>query len=123
MPNCRVCDVELVVGESWPNSFKNSKYYICRTCNRENVNKRFNERKLKDIEYLGSKCNKCGGEFPHYVYDFHHVDPTEKEGKLSQMRKTTWEKMKAELDKCVLLCANCHRIEHHGNDTGEINDE
>jgi predicted HNH restriction endonuclease len=43
----------------------------------------------------------------------HHVDPTEKDFGLAQSGITkSWEKMKIELDKCILVCANCHREIH-----------
>jgi hypothetical protein len=122
MPNCMLCSVELTE-TNWWSSYSVRKNYVCKSCDLERKNKKAIEQKLKAIEYLGGKCNKCGGEFPHYVYDFHHRDPTEKEKKTSQLRYGSWEKFKLELDKCDLLCANCHRIEHHGNDTGELNDE
>lgn len=54
------------------------------------------------------------------VYDFHHKDKSEKTKEVSYLitANVGWEKLKRELDKCVLLCANCHRIRHEleGND-------
>ena len=70
------------------------------------------ERKQKAVDLLGGKCNDCGGVFPLSVYDFHHVDPSTKEGNPSEFIKMSDENMKEELAKCVLLCANCHRIRH-----------
>lgn len=72
------------------------------------------EQKLRAINYLGGQCQKCKGVFPPFVYDFHHKDPTEKEGHIHIMLKNTWDKLVIELDKCILLCANCHREVHHG---------
>lgn len=73
--------------------------------------------KLKAIQYLGGKCIKCNGEFLACVYDFHHRDPKTKDYNVSQMLANSWEEVKKELNKCELLCANCHRIHHymHGN--------
>jgi hypothetical protein len=68
--------------------------------------------KQKAVEYLGNKCCNCGNSFPQAVYDFHHVDPSIKESKLRDLMSKSWEIIKAELDKCILLCANCHRVEH-----------
>ena len=72
------------------------------------------KQKQMAIEHLGSHCQKCGWSFEVIdVYDFHHLDPNEKEHKIAGMfGRYSWEKIKKELDKCIMLCANCHRIEH-----------
>jgi len=46
--------------------------------------------------------------------EFHHLDPKEKEIKISDNTTHTWEKLVKELDKCVLLCSNCHVEVHAG---------
>lgn len=69
--------------------------------------------KIKAIEYKGGKCSVCGGVFPPCVYDFHHMDPKEKEYNPSVSFERKWETAKKELDKCILVCSNCHRIIHH----------
>jgi hypothetical protein len=69
--------------------------------------------KIRAIEYLGGQCTDCGGKFPPYVYDFHHLDPTIKDKTIAQIIGRVWEKIVPELDKCVLLCANCHKIRHN----------
>ena len=76
--------------------------------------KRRLERKLWAVNYLGNKCSKCGITYPHYVYDFHHKNPKEKEFAISLILYYSEESLKKELDKCALLCANCHREEHWG---------
>lgn len=69
--------------------------------------------KLKAIEYLGGQCTDCEGKFEPYIYDFHHTDPNVKESSIARIMGRTWEKIVPELDKCVLLCAHCHRTRHH----------
>ena len=76
---------------------------------------RTQRHKQKAVEYLGGHCAHCKGVFPLAVYDFHHVNPNEKEGLLSKILWYSWTKIQIELDKCILLCANCHRIEHNKN--------
>lgn len=71
--------------------------------------------KLRAIEYLGGKCLDCGNIFPQYIYDFHHLDPTIKEFSITRIMGRTWDKIVPELNKCVLLCANCHRTRHNEN--------
>lgn len=69
--------------------------------------------KKRAIEYCGNVCAHCGGAFPPAVYDFHHVNPEEKEVLISKIMSHSWDNIRKELDKCILLCANCHRIEHN----------
>ena len=62
-------------------------------------------------------CSRCGGIFPPSAMDFHHIDPDTKANKDKKSNKAinaTWsiEKIDAEIDKCILVCANCHRILH-----------
>ena len=69
------------------------------------------------IDYKGGKCESCG-LVPEYlvVLDFHHRDMNEKEFNISRFMNmciTNFRKrVILELDKCALLCVNCHRIEH-----------
>jgi predicted HNH restriction endonuclease len=79
--------------------------------------KKTQERRKKHkklaVEYLGSECKGCGLKTDKYcVYDFHHTTPENKEADPGSLLHYSWERLKKELDKCVLLCANCHRIEH-----------
>ncbi|XKT74360.1 MAG: hypothetical protein ACJKTH_03325 [Patescibacteria group bacterium UBA2163] len=74
-------------------------------------------RKLRRmaIEYGGGKCNLCGYKKSIYALTFHHRDPTQKDFGLSARGLTrSWEKIKKEIDKCTLLCANCHAEVHEG---------
>jgi hypothetical protein len=86
----------------------NNKEYIIE---QQRLKKRL--RKLEAINYLGGKCEKCGLEFHPSVYEFHHKDPTVKEKDPSKMLQLSWLRVVKELDKCSLLCANCHRLTHH----------
>ncbi len=79
---------------------------------RTTVSQRHKEAKLKAIAYLGGACSDCGGVFPPYVYDFHHLDEDTKLGNPSRFLRGDWKSAVSELDKCVLLCANCHRGRH-----------
>lgn len=72
--------------------------------------------KLQAVEYLGGKCMKCPYQGNIAAFDFHHRDGSTKEFTLSGCAHRSWEDIKKELDKCDLLCANCHRLEHNGYD-------
>jgi len=66
--------------------------------------------KLALINYKGGKCEECSIT-DMYLLDFHHIDPKEKEFSISKGIKS-WDKSKKEVEKCKLLCANCHRKYH-----------
>ena len=83
------------------------------TNDKQRTQERRVSNKLKAIEYLGGKCQHCGIVSKHRsIYDFHHLDTTEKEADPGSLMHHSWTKIQKELDKCILLCANCHRIEH-----------
>ncbi len=83
----------------------------CRICRNNRVKNRRRELKRLLVEYKGGCCETCGYDKFVEVLEFHHRDPDGKDFKVSQ---GSWslERMKAEADKCALLCANCHREEH-----------
>lgn len=74
------------------------------------------QRKLEAIEYKGGRCENCGGQFHPAVYDFHHIDTSTKDRDPSKMLQLSWKRVTNELDKCKMLCANCHRLEHHNKE-------
>ena len=79
------------------------------------VQKRRLKIKLQSIEYKGGKCIKCGYNKCQGALEFHHIDPTTKSfGISSKGHCNSWDRVKEELDKCILICANCHR-ELHAN--------
>lgn len=89
----------------------------CKDCNKKNAIERQQSFKQKCVDYKGGKCEKCEYSKCLGALDFHHVNPNQKEFALSKYRSTSWEKNKTvvtnELDKCILLCANCHREQHY----------
>ena len=87
----------------------------CKTCFNVKCIERWIQRKKDAIEYKGCKCEKCNLklEDSHYsVFEFHHTDPSTKDFDWTKLRLRPWDDIKIELDKCQLLCANCHRIVH-----------
>ncbi len=71
-------------------------------------------RKLA-VEYKGSNCEICGYNKCGSALEFHHIEPNVKDFGISAKGYTrSWQKVKSELDKCILLCANCHRELHDG---------
>ncbi len=75
--------------------------------------KTFRKRtKEKAVEYKGGKCVICEYNKCVSALEFHHLDPSKKDFTLSKNMCTAWDKIKDELDKCILVCANCHREIH-----------
>ncbi len=67
------------------------------------------------VEYKGGSCEVCGYNRCIEALEFHHLDPMKKDfGISAKGYSRSWEKVKAEIEKCVLLCANCHREFHAG---------
>ena len=54
-------------------------------------------------------CADCRKVFPPYVMDFDHRDKDCKQFNIAQMHRQGWEKIKIEVEKCDVVCANCHR--------------
>jgi hypothetical protein len=68
--------------------------------------------KQEIVVFFGGRCARCG--YNRYLgsLELHHTNPDVKEFDFAHSRSTTFEKIKPELEKCILLCANCHREEH-----------
>lgn len=87
-----------------------SKESLCGSC--VTKNKRL-KVKLKAMEYKGNSCEKCGYDKCKTSLSFHHLDPKQKDFTISyKAYRYSWSKVKEELDKTILLCANCHAEEH-----------
>ena len=72
--------------------------------------------KHRIVESFGNKCICCGQSFDDCCYDIHHLNPEEKNFTISNSNfngAKSWLKIRDELKKCVLVCANCHRLIHN----------
>jgi hypothetical protein len=112
---CSKCGVEKPVTEYHKNGFNSKgeqKYRgYCKSC----ANKRETERyweKRKFIDSQRTACEKCGENRTH-VLDFHHIDPKEKAFTIGVLKKGSKETILNEINKCICLCANCHRDFHY----------
>lgn len=65
-------------------------------------------RKLKSYP-----CADCGGIFDPVCMDFDHLPGTDKVRNIAAMLAEPWERIQAEIDKCELVCSNCHRVRTH----------
>lgn len=87
--------------------------YGARRCGTCTTNIRRYRVKLYAVNYKGGKCECCGWSGNIAGFDFHHTDDKNFNLTGSNMASMKLEKVKEELDKCKLLCATCHRLEHN----------
>ncbi|MCX6227341.1 MAG: HNH endonuclease signature motif containing protein [Bacteroidia bacterium] len=73
-----------------------------------------NRQKERAVEHFGGKCQECGYSKCLAALTFHHIDPTTKKWSPSRIMSYRWELVLKELEKCILLCANCHHEHHAG---------
>ncbi len=108
MKTCPKCHTDKQLSEFYNRSNGKPGAY-CKECLKTYFVNRWIEKKKQAITYKGGKCVDCQKSFEYYLYDFHHINPSEKECGWHKMRLYGWKKMKKELDKCILLCCMCHR--------------
>ena len=88
--------------------------YRCKKCASEAVQKRREKTKELLVEYKGGKCEICGYDRCIGALEFHHINPDEKDFGVGDGDTRSFNKNKEEADKCILVCANCHREIHEG---------
>ncbi len=103
---CRVCSGKRI--KSW--------YYKNRIIRQNIENKRNKKRQQEAVDYFGGVCFDCKLNYPNCVFEFHHLDPQQKDMNPSKALTLAKEKAWEELNKCVMLCANCHKIRHFGKE-------
>lgn len=80
----------------------------------KNVKEWRKNTKQKLIACMGSKCQICNYYKSTNALEFHHIDPSQKDFGFASIRANpkNWGAIKEELEKCILLCSNCHREVH-----------
>lgn len=91
-----------------------SKGHRSRKCASCNILSRKSKMKLRCLEYKGNSCIRCRYNKCSAALVFHHFDESNKEFNISGSYNRSWNKLKAELDKCILICSNCHAELHYG---------
>lgn len=107
-------DYRCSCGETNPVNFYGNKKTICGKCHNEYTVARYRAIKRECVRHKGGSCQVCGFDKYDAALEFHHLDPVKKDVKFSQLKSWGKERRIAELEKCVLLCANCHRGVHAG---------
>lgn len=84
-----------------------AKFYVAR---------RRKDLKVRAVAYMGGACRGCGYDRCVNALQFHHRVSGEKDFGISNRGHTrSWDRIKKELDKCVLVCSNCHSEIHAGD--------
>ena len=83
-------------------------------CNKCRVTYYRNKTKQQAVEYKGGCCHFCGYDKCLNALQFHHIDPNQKEFSIGSYSYNKFDYLKTELDKCLLVCANCHAEIHAG---------
>lgn len=105
---CKLCHHE----------FKNYQSRCIARCGSCNTKIRRFRAKAAAIEFLGGKCVKCGWNGNQASLQFHHLKG--KDFTIGNVANKSWDSIKTEMQKCVLLCANCHMIEHSTKNDSEF---
>ena len=116
MKVCTQCKLEKPITDFYKQADRSTRSSFCKPCKNKYDVLRFVEKKKKAISYKGGCCNHCGYDRYYGALQFHHLDPNEKEADWQKLRNRSWSKIKEELDKCLLLCANCHAEVHASYD-------
>lgn len=113
---------------------KDGRNVWCSECKNERNRQRYKgynktshqKKKIRYYNILNSYsdkvCSKCNYTSNYWApFDWHHVDNTTKRYELSSMVRHSEKEIIEELDKCILLCSNCHRLLHYEEQLNEIN--
>ena len=115
---CKRCNTVKKITDFYKRRDGNDPSSYCKPCTNNQAVERQRTFKKKCIEYKGGKCINCGYNKCVGALEFHHLDPEDKDFSPSSARSrgetkgNLKDEVKEELDKCILVCANCHREEH-----------
>ena len=130
MKKCPQCNIEKKLEEYSKNKNKSDGLQrICKSCvaiqskksydkDSSKYKERVKSQNLKSTNYINDfksnhPCTKCG-ESRIWLLDFHHIDPSIKEYGVSTLKGNGQiQKIKEEIEKCIVLCSNCHRDFHY----------
>ena len=103
---CKVCSKIKLIEDFYDG------HLTCKICHTNNTLEKQRSLKKQCVDYLGGKCIICGYDKYQGALHFHHRDMSTKEFSLSHKKRYSFEYLKGELDKCILVCANCHSEIH-----------
>ena len=107
LKECKKHGLTVFVKES-----KTKSYFRCRKCRVDDITKQRRKNKEVLVEFKGGRCSICGYNKCIDALEFHHRDPTQKDISIGSGYTYSIKKLLEEIEKCDLLCANCHREIH-----------
>lgn len=112
---CPRCETDKLKTEFYNRRNGKGNSVYCKPCSNNQTVERQKDFKQKCIDYKGGKCVCCGYSKCNNALEFHHLDPLEKDFSISSARFTTFDtRVINELNKCTLVCRNCHAEIHAG---------
>jgi predicted HNH restriction endonuclease len=112
---CPSCKDDKELSEFYNRRGKEGGSVYCKICTKEEGRERGRKFKIKCVAYKGGECEKCGYNKYIGALEFHHLDPNKKDFEISNVKKRSFnDNIKSELDKCIIVCSNCHREIHGG---------
>ena len=111
MRTCTKCNIEKDETEYYTKGTRLQS--MCKSCFNKYCMERLTNKKIEAVKRFGGICHDCKNEYPHPVFEFHHLDPSQKDYQWVKLRLRSTTEIIKELDKCVMLCANCHRMRHY----------
>ncbi len=128
---CSTCKTEKNLTDFRKDKYQKDGYqHRCKVCARSAIKNlytikyapkyaaknREREREVRELvkEYRRTHPCVCCGESDSICLDFHHLDPNQKDFQISTIGGRSWTLVKEEIDKCVVVCKNCHAKIHAG---------
>ncbi len=109
---CYSCKQHLPITDFYGQSDRKNGASICKKCFNKYCIDRWKARKREFVDFKGGCCSACGYNKSLNALEFHHLVPEDKEFNWTKMRLRSRKSILEELDKCILLCSNCHRELH-----------
>lgn len=126
---CAKCSEAKEASDFYPSALRTGKRIWCKSCHRDYYREKVAANPRYFLEYqlrsrakkraavtalkVAAGCADCGEAHPACL-EYHHRDPSEKVIEVVKLvdQNTKWNKLEAEIAKCIVLCANCHRKRH-----------
>lgn len=103
--------------KNWNNPKKGDKNFDQKEYTRNYNNQMRIDKKKQIVKHMGNQCTICKAKnLPLCVWQWHHTNSKDKEIAMSQLLTKSYEKILDESKKCILVCSNCHKVLHYGEE-------